>query len=125
MPKVLVVDDTVMTRDILARLLRREGFITLTASSGHEAIHVIEEEPPDLVLLDINMPGIDGLDVLEQLHSHPQWKALPVIMMTAVSDTHAIHRAEQLGAKRFMVKATFSLGEMLHHVKSYTRYVTH
>ena len=67
------------------------------------------------------MPELDGLSLLEILHDTPEWKTLPVIMMTAVSDTHCIRRAEQLGAKEYLVKATFSIGEMLDHVRKYTQ----
>jgi CheY-like chemotaxis protein len=123
MPKVLVVDDAEMTRATLARLLKREGYETSTARDGGEALGMIAKDLPDLILLDVNMPGIDGLDLLEMLHRHPQWKSLPVIMLTAVSDTHSVHRALQLGAKQFLVKATFSVAEMMGHIKSYTQYL--
>ena len=131
MPTVMVVDDVDVMRDVLARLLRREGYQTLTAGSGHEAMDVLEhycepgEEPPDLILLDVKMPDIDGLDLLERLHGDNRWKNVPVIMLTAVSDTSAVNRAHQLGAKAYLVKAAFSVHEMMSHVKQYTQYVPH
>jgi CheY-like chemotaxis protein len=129
MPTVMVVDDIDVMRDVLARLLKRAGYQTLTAGSGHEAIDVLEHsnEPghvaPDLILLDVKMPDIDGLDLLERLHHDSRWRNTPVIMLTAVSDTHAVHRAEQLGAKAYLVKAAFSVSDMMSHVKKYTQYV--
>ncbi len=129
MPTVMVVDDVDVMRDVLARLLKREGYHTLTAGSGHEALEVLEQsdtpghEPPDLILLDVKMPDIDGLDLLERLHGDLRWRNTPVIMLTAVSDTQSVNRAEQLGAKAYLVKATFSVGDMMSHVKQYTRYV--
>ena len=131
MPTVMVVDDVDVMRDVLARLLKREGYHTLTAGSGHEALDVLEHstrpghEPPDLILLDVKMPDIDGLDLLERLHGDLRWKNVPVIMLTAVSDTHPVHRAEQLGAKAYLVKAAFSVAEMMNHVKKYTQYLPH
>jgi CheY-like chemotaxis protein len=119
----MVVDDEAISRETLARLLRREGYGTVTARDGNDALDKIASNPPDMILLDINMPGIDGLELLEMLHHHPQWKALPVIMLTAVSDTHTVHRAEQLGAKHFLVKAAFSVQEMMGHVKHYTQHL--
>jgi CheY-like chemotaxis protein len=122
---VMVVDDAELTRLTLARLLRREGYETVAASNGREAMKLLDQQaaaPPDLILLDVNMPGIDGLELLERLHDNPQWRALPVIMLTAASDTHTIRRAEQLGAKEFMVKTAFSIQEMLRHVKRYAGY---
>ena len=131
MPTVMVVDDVDVMRDVLARLLKREGYHTLTAASGHEAIDVLEHstdpgnEPPDLILLDVKMPDIDGLDLLERLHDDMRWRNVPVIMLTAVSDTQSVNRAEQLGAKAYLVKAAFSVSDMMSHVKRYTQYVPH
>src|SRR3954468_9128555 len=109
MPTVMVVDDVDVMRDVLARLLKREGYHTLTAGRGHEALDVLEhtcepgQEPPDLILLDVKMPDIDGLELLERLHSDPRWRHTPVVMLSAISDTHSVHRAEQLGAKAYLV----------------------
>lgn len=131
MPTVMVVDDVDVIRDVLARLLRRAGYHTLAAGSGHEAMELLEHshdpghEPPDLILLDVKMPDIDGLDLLEQLHHDSRWKNTPVIMLTAISDTQAVNRAQQLGAKAYLVKATFSVAEMMSCVKQYTGYMPH
>ncbi len=121
MPTIMVVDDTASAREMLARLLRREGYQTVTANNGKEALDSLSQTHPDLILLDVAMPELDGLSFLEILHDNPEWRSLPVIMMTAVSDTHCIRRAEQLGAKEYLVKATFSIVEMLDHVRKYTQ----
>lgn len=123
MPTVMVVDDAPLTRSTLKRLLTREGYNAVTAQDGGDALARLErEEVPDLILLDVNMPDVDGLELLERLHSHPQWKALPVVMLSSSSDAHTVHRANQLGAKAFLVKAAFSINEMMRHVKSLTHY---
>ena len=119
MSTVLVVDDEAAARNALTKLLRREGYETVAAGNGREALHALEAKTPDLVLLDVMMPELDGLELLEVLHAHPRWKALPVVMLTAVSDTNCIRRAEQLGAKKYLVKASFSVAEMLGHVRTY------
>jgi adenylate cyclase len=123
MPKVMVVDDAGLSRLMLSRLLQREGYEVVEASNGLEALHTLEHALPDLVLLDVMMPDLDGLQLLEILHEHPDWKKLPVIMLSALSDTHTIRRAEQLGAKDYLVKAAFSVTEVLQVVKQYTQYV--
>src|SRR3954470_15046580 len=131
MPTVMVVDDVDVMRDVLARLLKREGYQTVSAGSGREALDVLEhsDEPgqaaPDLILLDVKMPDLDGLELLERLHADTRWRNTPVIMLSAVSDTKSINRAEQLGAKAYLVKAAFSVAEMMSHVKQYTQYVPH
>jgi CheY-like chemotaxis protein len=122
LPTVMVVEDGDLVRETLSRLLRREGYATVGACDGREALEVLEHERPDVILLDVNMPDMDGMELLEALHAHPQFQALPVVMLTARSDTHTIRRAMQLGAKEFLVKATFSVAEMLESVKRYAEY---
>ena len=119
MSMVLVVDDEAGARRALMRLLDHEGYETVGAGDGREALRSLEARRPDVVLLDIVMPGMDGLELLEALQRHPQFKALPVVVLTALSDTHTVNRAQQLGAKAFLVKATFSVAEMLDEVKRY------
>lgn len=122
MATVMVVEDGDLVRETLTRLLRREGFTTVGACDGREALAALEHEKPDVILLDVNMPDMDGMELLEALHANPQLQALPVVMLTARSDTHTIRRAMQLGAKEFLVKATFSVSEMLESVKRYAAY---
>jgi CheY-like chemotaxis protein len=123
MSTILVVDDEASARNALARLLRKEGYEVETANNGREALEALEAagaQRPDLVLLDLMMPEIDGLELLEILHADPHFKALPVVVLTAISDIHTVHRAEQLGAREYLVKASFSLADMLGHVRRYT-----
>jgi CheY-like chemotaxis protein len=122
-PTVMIIDDAELSRQTLARLLRREGYQTLCADSGNQALHLLRQAEPDLILLDVKMPGLDGLDLLEMLHDNPQWRALPVVMLTAVADTHTVHRSLQLGAKAYLIKAAFSVGEMMTLVKQFTGYM--
>jgi CheY-like chemotaxis protein len=128
---ILVVDDELTTRNSLTRLLRHEGYDVVGAASGREALDVLEhtsvDDPPpsgphapDLVLLDLMMPEIDGLELLEVLHGDPRWKEIPVVVLTGVSDVHTVRKAERMGAKEYLVKATFSVAEMLGHVRKYT-----
>ena len=120
MPTILVVDDEPSARNAILRLLKHEGYEVTGAENGRAALDALGVTRPDLILLDLMMPEIDGLEMLEILQKHPQWKALPVVVLTAMSDTHTIRRAEQLGARAFLVKATFSLADMLGHVRKYT-----
>ena len=119
MSTVLVVDDEAGTRRTMARLLAGQGYETVEAGDGAEALRALEARKPDVILLDLMMPQMDGLELLEALQRHPQWKALPVVVLTALSDTHTVNRAQQLGAKAYLVKATFSVAEMLDHVKRF------
>jgi adenylate cyclase len=113
MPKIMVVDDSTSERSLLARLLRNEGHQVVLAGGGEEALQLLHSTNPELVVLDVAMPDLDGLQVLEILHDDPRWRNVPVIMLTGISDTLSIQRAEQLGAREYVVKAAFSISQML------------
>ena len=115
----MVVDDTESARDVLAKLLRRAGYDARTAGSAEEALAVLAASPPDLVLLDITMPQMDGLSLLELLHGHPLWATLPVIMFTAVDGEAWVERAGRLGAKAYLVKGRDSFQRVLTHVRQH------
>ncbi|MGH7177519.1 MAG: response regulator, partial [Tepidisphaeraceae bacterium] len=74
MAVVMVVDDTDSARDSVVRLLRLAGHSAVPARNGREALDFLEHTRPDLMLLDISMPGLDGLSVLEALRTHPRWR---------------------------------------------------
>ena len=119
MAVVMVVDDTQTARDVLTRLLRREGFETRTAGSAAEVLAGLAQTPPDIMLLDITMPEMDGLTLLEILHNHPRWGRLPVIMFSALDGCPFIERAERLGAKAYCVKGRDSFTEVLGHIRQH------
>src|ERR1044071_5296352 len=116
MPVVMVVDDTDSARELMAKLLRMCGYQTLCASSGMEALQVLQVIRPDVILLDMAMPEMDGLTVLQILRGSERWKTLPVLMVTALSDPKLIEHSKQLGAQGYFVKAQFSTDEMLDQV---------
>lgn len=101
---ILVVDDQEDNRDLLARRLSRRGFRVKSASSGEEALAYIDSESIDLVVLDVMMPGISGLDVLDRLRANPKTEELPVLMATARSSSEDIVDALQRGANDYITK---------------------
>jgi CheY-like chemotaxis protein len=117
MPTVMVVDDTAIIRETVARILRREGFTTICAANGKEALETIKDAAPDIMLLDIMMPEMDGMTTLAQLRQNPLWHSLPIIMMTALSDDENMAKAERLGANDYMVKACVSIDQMLQRMR--------
>lgn len=102
--KVLVVDDERINREILARMLVRNGFDVLTADSGEAALERLEEQLPDLVLLDVIMSGINGFDVLKVIRNRHKDSELPVIMVTAESERENVVRAFKEGANDYLTK---------------------
>ena len=101
---LLVVDDVDDNRDLLARRLRREGFAVVLAANGIEALHTIATSPIDLVILDVMMPGLSGLDVLRAIRADATRAGLPVIMATARADSQDVVHALDLGADDYVTK---------------------
>ncbi len=101
---LLVVDDNEMNRDALSRRLRQRGFDVTIAADGREALAMVDASPFDLVLLDVEMPGLSGLDVLSTLRRTRSGTALPVIMVTARSEGADIVEAFRLGANDYVTK---------------------
>ena len=102
--RVLVVDDEEGNRDLLGRRLQREGYAVISASGGHEALGVMAKEQVDVVLLDVMMPDLDGLAVLEKLKADPVTHDVPVIMISALDDLSAIARCIEKGAVDYLPK---------------------
>src|SRR5215469_12308060 len=101
---LLVVDDDVMSLDMLARHLERHGYAVGRASGGREALDYLCKHQPDLILLDHNMPDMTGLDVLRRVREDFSPSDLPVIMVTAVSDTNLTVTALNAGANDYITK---------------------
>lgn len=101
---VLIVDDERHNRELLEIMLKPEGFLLLTAASGEEALAMIARQPPDLILLDVMMPGMSGFDVAAKVKSDPATKNIPVIMLTALDDRNARMLGLNAGAEDFLTK---------------------
>ena len=112
MARILVVDDSGDLRQVLFRLLTRAGHQPVLATGGAEALGVLAREPVDLVLLDISMPDMDGLDVLAALRTPEGKPRIPVMMMTALSGDPERRRAADLGACDYLVKSLFDYTEL-------------
>ncbi len=100
--RILIVDDESTILQTVEDILEDEGFVPICAESGEEALEILERETPDLVLLDIWLPGIDGLEVLQQIKSN--WPFLPVVMMSGHGTVETAVKATKLGAYDFIEK---------------------
>jgi len=101
---ILVVDDDALNRRLLVRGLHHQGHRTLEAAGGQEALDQLAIELPDVVLLDVLMPGIDGFGVLQQMKATPDYSDVPVIMISSLEDREGIARCIELGAEDFLPK---------------------
>lgn len=101
---ILVVDDEIQNRKLLEALLRPEGYLTLSAANGEEALASIAEHAPDLILLDVMMPGMDGYQMASTLKADPATANIPIIMVTALDDASARLAGLNAGAEDFLTK---------------------
>ncbi|HZB23915.1 MAG TPA: response regulator transcription factor [Gaiellaceae bacterium] len=117
MATVLVVDDESIVRDVVVRFLRREGYRTLEAGDGDTALALVETESPDLVVLDLMLPGTDGMSVCRRIRARSE---LPVIMLTARAEEADRIVGLELGADDYVTKP-FSPRELAARVKTVLR----
>jgi DNA-binding response OmpR family regulator len=101
---VLIIDDDGLLRELTSRILARAGYETLEAGSGRTGIEFAKSQEPDLILLDLKLPDLDGFQVLSELRHFPATAAIPIIMMTASSDVRDEERAFQIGATAYFSK---------------------
>lgn len=118
--KILLVDDTPANLDILRRTLVDEGYEISTASSGEAALKVVSRIPPDLILLDIMMPGIDGMETCRRLKENKETREIPVIFITAKTGTEDMVQGFSLGAVDYIPKP-FRREEVLVRVRNHLR----
>ncbi len=118
--KILVVDDVAMNVKLLADLLSVKGYRAVTASSGPEALQKLEAERPDLVLLDVMMPGMSGYEVCQAIRANPAHAMLPVVLVTALDPAKERVKGLEAGADDFLTKP-LNQAELLARVKSLLR----
>jgi CheY-like chemotaxis protein len=119
MASILLVDDSIDTCRPLARLLQYMGHTVQYATSGAEALECLHAGRPELMLLDVSMPEMDGLELLQRLREEPDLSSLPVVMYTALSDETRRNRAMELGALDYLIKGQTHLGELQAKIKQY------
>jgi two-component system phosphate regulon response regulator PhoB len=101
---ILAVDDEEDILELVRYNLEKEGYIIHTATSGEDAVRMIKKSPPDLVILDLMLPGMDGLDVCKSLKNDPKTKQIPIIMLTAKGDESDIVLGLELGSDDYVTK---------------------
>jgi two-component system, cell cycle response regulator DivK len=104
MPRILLVEDNELNRDMLSRRLTRRGYQVDLAADGKEGLQMADATSPDLILLDLSLPGMDGWEVLRQLKQHPRMKHIPVVALTAHALVTDRNRALEAGFDDYDIK---------------------
>lgn len=114
--KIMWVEDDVFLGDIIARKLSAEGCILVRVQDAEQALSLVESEIPDIILLDILLPGLNGFELLEQLKANQKIKHIPVVLLSNLGQKSDIERGKSLGASRFLVKASLKLDEVIEEI---------
>jgi len=116
---LIVEDDQVLLRVLYLFLKRRSGYTIATASDGDTALKMAQRLKPNVILLDLILPKMDGFSVLKSLKADPKMKDIPVVVLSNLGDTGDIDKAKDLGAIDYFVKANTDLSVILEKIKNY------
>jgi DNA-binding response OmpR family regulator len=117
--KILIVEDDKFLAKMLSRMLESHSYELIVAPTGKEGLIKASTSHPDLILLDIMLPDIDGFDVLGTIKNNEQTKSVPVIIMSNLGQPEDIAQGKQLGAVDYLVKSDFSLDEVVDKVRKH------
>ena len=119
MPKILIVDDDVTITELLKVLVKMEGHTPTAVNDSTKAIEVAGSVDPDLITLDLMMPGLTGFELCELLHQHPKFGNIPIIIVSARDDPESKERAMKAGARDYVTKP-FGADELMQKIKELT-----
>ncbi len=117
MKKILIIEDDKFLRELIAQKLLKEGYDISEAIDGEEGIKKAKEGKPDLVLLDLILPGIDGFEVLSQMKSDSNAASIPVIILSNLGQKEDVEKGLKLGAVDYLIKAHFTPSEIIDKIK--------
>jgi DNA-binding response OmpR family regulator len=117
MIKILIIEDELFLRELLASYLENAHHKVISAERGEEGIRKARESDPDIILLDLILPGIDGFEVLRQIKRDPGLSHIPVLILSNLGQKRDVDKGIEMGAADYLVKAKFSLSEIEEKIK--------
>ena len=117
MKKILFIEDESALQKTFGEVLKQEGYEMIPALDGEIGLRLAKSEKPDLILLDLILPRINGFEVLKQLKIDEETKSIPIIILTNLEKAEDIQKALELGAATYLVKANYTLAEVVEKVK--------
>jgi len=118
MKKILLIEDDKFLRELMVKKLLTMDYDVTSAVDGESGLSMIKEIKPDVVLLDLILPGINGFEVLEKAKQNPEIADIPVIILSNLGQKEDIERGQKLGAADFMIKAHFTPQEVVNKIKA-------
>lgn len=118
MKKILIIEDDKFLRELIVRKLIKEGYETSEAIDGEEGIKKIKSDRPDLILLDLILPGIDGFKVLSKMKEDPTISSTRVIILSNLGQKEDVEKGLKLGAIDYLIKAHFTPGEIIEKIRA-------
>lgn len=115
---ILIIEDDKFLRELITQKLIKEDYEVSEAVDGEEGIKKIKEEKPDLVLLDLILPGIDGFEVLARMKSESTLTTIPVIILSNLGQKEDVEKGMKMGAIDYLIKAHFTPGEIIEKIKA-------
>ena len=115
--KILIIEDDKFLRELIGQKLIKEGYDILEAVDGEKGIKTIKEEKPDLILLDLILPGMDGFEVLIKIKEDAGMAQIPVIILSNLGQKDDIEKGLKMGAVDYLIKAHFTPGEIIDKIK--------
>ncbi|MGI5827928.1 MAG: response regulator [Patescibacteria group bacterium] len=117
--KILIVEDDPLLVRMYQTKFIKEGYEVLTAGDGMQGLDIAQNQKPDFVIMDVMMPRLSGLELLEELRKNTETKNLPVIMLSNLSQPEQREKALQLGVKEFLLKANYTPSQIAEKVRQY------
>lgn len=118
MSKILLIEDDKFLRELIIQKLGKEGYDVAEAPEGEAGLLKMKEEKPDLVLLDLILPGIDGFEVLSRMKKDAVLASIPVIILSNLGQRDDVQKGIDLGAEDYLIKAHFTPGEIVEKIKA-------
>ena len=115
--KILIIEDDKFLRELIGQKLLKEGYDIVEAVDGEKGIKSIKDEKPDLILLDLILPGMDGFEVLTKIKEDSKIAQIPVIILSNLGQKDDIEKGLKIGAVDYLIKAHFTPGEIIDKIK--------
>ncbi len=117
--KILIIEDDFFIRELYNRQFVKDGYTVVTAEDGPDGLIKASQENPDLILLDIMLPKLNGLDLLRTLKSKPETKLIPVILLTNLGQESVIKEGFEYGAESYLIKSAYTPSQIIEEIKNF------